>query len=865
MGKDVIAQTPVMKQFLEVKSQYEDTLVLFRMGDFYETFLEDAEITAKVLGIVLTKRANGKASNVALAGFPYHALDNYLPKLVKAGHRVAICEQVEDPKLAKGIVKREVIEVVTPGTLISDQALSKKSNRYIGSVTFQKNFAGFAFLDPSTGEFHIGECPVDQLKDNLLKFSPSEMILDESVVYSTTEWYREFRPFITQIENWIFDQDSSYRALTEHFNLKSLKGFGCDELKLAISAGGALLHHIKSNLSSALDHVSKIVPVFNEGFMGLDGFTIRNLEVFQSLATQGTHGTLVDCIDETQTAGGGRLFRRWLHYPLTDIKRINARLDVVDAFSKNVRLMKSIRESLGRTVDLERILGKVNHGKASPRDVIGIALTLQKIPDWQKELISADDQNLVLLAKSFIDTNSITEKILSLINQDTPIQVKMGNIICKGVDSDLDELRTLLNSGKEWIDNFQSSLREELDIPKLKVGFNRVFGYYIEVTKVHQDKVPETFIRKQTLVNSERYITEELKEYEDKILNAEEKIFTIESKIFSELCQFLLCTISDIHTNAKAINRMDLLVGFSATSLNQNFVRPELTNNPELEINQGRHPVVEQLLPSTEKFIPNDLSMDSTINQIHLITGPNMAGKSTYLRQVGLIVLMAQIGSFVPANSAKIGVADKLFTRVGASDNLAGGESTFLVEMNEAANILNNATNRSLILLDEIGRGTATFDGLSLAWAITEYLHNTEGVLARTLFATHYHELTDLESLLERVENHHVEVKEFGDKIVFLRSIAKGSVDKSYGIHVAQMAGLPKSVIHRATEILNHHIQQSVEKGGTSTPPEPSNPITLFQEQELILRKKLNELDVNSMTPLEALKTLDEIKKEHGL
>jgi len=497
--------------------------------------------------------------------------------------------------------------------------------------------------------------------------------------------------------------------------------------------------------------------------------------------------------------------------------------------------------------------------------VIGIALTLKKIPEWQKELKSTDDKNLESLARSFLDTTPIAEKVLSLINEDSPVQVKMGNVVCSGVDSDLDELRTLLHSGKEWIDNFQSSLREELDIPKLKVGFNRVFGYYIEVTKVHQEKVPETFIRKQTLVNSERYITAELKEYEDKILNAEEKIFTLESNIFSELCQFLLGSISDIHTNAKAINRMDLLAGFSATALNQNFVRPELTNKPELEINQGRHPVVEQLLPSTEKFIPNDLSIDSKINQIHLITGPNMAGKSTYLRQVGLIVLMAQIGSFVPAKSAKIGTVDRLFTRVGASDNLAGGESTFLVEMNEAANILNNATNKSLILLDEIGRGTATFDGLSLAWAITEYLHDTEGVAARTLFATHFHELTDLESLLERVENHHVEVKEFGDKIVFLRSIAKGSVDKSYGIHVAQMAGLPKSVIHRATEILNHHIQQSAEKGGTSGPPEPSNQITLFQEQELKLRKKLNELDVNSMTPLEALKTLDEIKKEHGL
>ena len=865
MGKNVVAQTPVMKQFLEVKSQYEDTLVLFRMGDFYETFLEDAEITAKVLGIVLTKRANGKASNVALAGFPYHALDNYLPKLVKAGYRVAICEQVEDPKLAKGIVKREVIEVVTPGTLTSDQALSDKSNRYIGSVSFEKNFAGFAFLDPSTGEFHMGECPADQLKDYLLKFSPSEMILGESVVYSTTEWYREFRPFITQIEDWVFDYVSSYRTLTQHFNLKSLKGFGCDELKLGVKTGGALMHHIKTNLSSTLDHVSKIFPVLNEGFMGLDGFTMRNLEVFQSLSTQGTHGTLVDCIDQTQTSGGGRLLRRWLHYPLTDLKRINARLDVVNAFSNNTRIMKSIRESLGKTADIERILGKVNQGKASPRDVIGIALTLQKIPEWQKELNTAGNQNLSSLAKSFIDTNLIVEKILSTINEDTPVQVKMGNVVCAGVDSDLDELRTLLHSGKEWIDNFQSSLREELDIPKLKVGFNRVFGYYIEVTKVHQDKVPETFIRKQTLVNSERFITEELKEYEEKVLNAEEKILTIESNIFSELCQFLLSSIADIHTNAKAINRTDLLAGFAATALNQNFIRPKLSDKPELEIIQGRHPVVEQLLLATEKFIPNDLCLDSTKNQIHLITGPNMAGKSTYLRQVGLIVLMAQIGSFIPAKSAKIGVVDRLFTRVGASDNLAGGESTFLVEMNEAANILNNATNKSLILLDEIGRGTATYDGLSLAWAITEYLHDTEGVAARTLFATHFHELTDLESLLERVENHHVEVKEFGDKIVFLRSIAKGTGDKSYGIHVAEMAGLPKSVIHRATEILNHHIQQSEEKGGTSTLPEPSNQMTLFQEQEFKLRKKLNELDVNTMTPLEALRTLDELKKEHGL
>ena len=865
MVKTVVAQTPVMKQFLDVKSKYEDTLVLFRMGDFYETFLEDAEITAKVLGIVLTKRANGKASEVALAGFPYHSLDNYLPKLVKAGYRVAICEQVEDPKLAKGIVKREVIEVVTQGTLTSDQALNKKSNRYIGAISFEKNSAGFAFLDPSTGEFHIGECPVEDLKNYLLKFSPSEMILGENVVYSTTDWYREFRPFITQIEDWIFDFDSSYRALITHFNLKSLKGFGCEDMKIGITTGGALMHHIKTNLSSSINHISKIVPVLNDGFMGLDGYTIRNLEVFQSLATQGTHGTLIDCIDQTQTAGGGRLLRRWLHYPLTNVNKLNHRLDVVESFLQHNRIMKSIRESLGKTADIERILGKVNQGKASPRELIGLALALKKIPEWQKELNSVDDSNLSLLAKSFVDTQTIVHKILSNINEDTPVLIKMGNVICSGVDKDLDELRVLLHSGKEWIENFQNTLRDELEIPKLKVGFNRVFGYFIEITKVHQDKVPETFIRKQTLVNSERYITDELKEYEEKVLNAEDKIISIETRLFSELCQFLLLSISKIHINAKALNRMDLLLGFSATANTQKYVRPVLTNNPELNIIHGRHPVVEQLLPATEKFIPNDLSIHSEKNQIQLVTGPNMAGKSTYLRQVGLITLMAQIGCYVPAKSAKIGVVDRLFTRVGASDNLAGGESTFLVEMNEAANILNNATHKSLILLDEIGRGTATYDGLSLAWAITEYLHNTEGVAARTIFATHYHELTDLESILDRVENYHVEVKEFGDKIVFLRSIAKGTGDKSYGIYVAQMAGLPKSVIHRATEILNHHIQQSEEKNGTSIPPEPSKQMTLFQEQELKLRKTLNELDVNSMTPMEALKTLDNIKKEHGL
>ena len=863
MGKDTVAQTPVMKQFLDVKSQYKDALVLFRMGDFYETFLEDAEITAKILGIVLTKRANGKAADVPLAGFPYHALDNYLPKLVKAGNRVAICEQVEDPKLAKGIVKREVIEVVTPGTLTSDQALSKNSNRYIGSIFYEKDIVGLAFLDPSTGEFYIGEGLSDQIQNYFIKFSPNEVILSESVLYSTSEWYNQFHPFVTQIDDWIYDYESSYRSLTQHFSMNSLKGFGCDKMLAGITAGGALMYHMKQNLSSSCNHISKMTPLRNNGTMGLDAFTIRNLEVFQSLTTQGTHGTLVDCIDKTQTPGGGRLLRRWLHNPLTDQDRIESRLNLVESFKKNQRLLKTIQKDLSKTVDIERILGKVNHGKSSPRDIVGLGLALLKIPEYQKVLEKTGDTHLSNFSKLFVDSSSIATKVLDTIKEDTPVQVKMGDVICEGVNSQLDELRSLLKSGKRWIHTFQESMREELEIPKLKVGFNKIFGYYIEITKVHQEKVPDYFIRKQTLVNSERYITEELKDYEEKVLNSEEKIFSIESEIFSELCEYLLDQIHPIHTNAKLINRMDLLTGFAAQATSHNYSRPALSNRPLLEIKKGRHPVVEQLLPPTEKFIPNDLNICSDKNQIHLITGPNMAGKSTYLRQIGLITLMAQIGSYIPAKSARIGIVDHLFTRVGASDNLAGGESTFLVEMNEAANILNNASNKSLILLDEIGRGTATFDGLSLAWAITEYLHETEDVNARTLFATHYHELTDLEDFLERVENHHVEVKEFSDKIVFLRSIAKGSGDKSYGIHVAQMAGLPKSVIHRATEILNHHINESAKKSGTSLPVKQSNQISLFKEQEFKIIKKLNKLDLDTMTPMEALQTLDELKKEY--
>ena len=861
IDKNIVPQTPVMKQFLEIKSKHKDALILFRMGDFYETFLEDAEITSKILGIVLTKRANGKASDVALAGFPHHSLDNYLPKLVRAGHRVAICEQVEDPRHAKGIVKREVIEVVTPGTLISDQALSKKSNRYIGSINIQKKNIGLAFLDLSTGEFYVGECFSEEVNSYFIKFSPNEIILRTNVTYSTSDWYLKFNPFVTQIDDWIYNHQSAYRILSEHFGVSSFKGFGCHRMEYGISAAGALLYHISQNLSSPIGHVTKIKPIIKQGRMGLDEFTIRNLEIFQSLSSRGEQGTLVACIDKTETAGGGRLLRQWLHSPLLDKGEIEDRLNLVESFTKNKDTLMMVRKILSKMIDMERIMGKVNHGKSMPRDILGIALALKDIPDILNALEKTDDMFLINYAGLFLDTKKISEKILNTINEDTSNNFKMGNIIQKGVNIELDDLRSMLHSSKSWVDSCQKSLREKLGIPKLKIAHNKIFGYYIEVTKVHQTKIPDYFIRKQTLVNSERYITEELKNYEEKILGAEEQILLIETNIFSTLCDQLLDSIGPILDNAKLINKMDLLCAFAKQANTYKYVRPSLHTEPLISIKKGRHPVVEMLLPSTEKFIPNDLDINSCKNQIHIITGPNMSGKSTYLRQIGLIVLMAQIGSFVPAESAKIGVVDRLFTRVGASDNLSAGESTFLVEMSEAANILNNATNRSLILLDEIGRGTATFDGLSLAWSIIEYLHETDGINARTLFATHYHELSSLENLMERVENHYVRVKEFDDKIVFLRSIAKGSGNKSYGIHVAQMAGLPAVVIQRAIDILNHHIDESTTKIKGLTPTNMSTRLT-SERGESKIRKVLNRIDVNNMTPIEALQTLNALKND---
>jgi len=863
--KTVASQgTPLMRQYEDVKRQYSDAIVLFRMGDFYETFNDDAVLTAKVLGIVLTKRSNGAAADVPLAGFPYHAIDNYLHKLVNAGHRVAICEQVENPKLVKGIVKRDVIEVVTPGTISSDAALNDKTNQFLACIHFHQDAAGYAVLDKSTGELFIGECLAINLTEALRKYTPREVLLGSNVVYSTSVWYRELRPFVSTVEDWVLSLDQGQRILTEHFKVRTLKGFGCADLKLGIIAAGAIFYHVENSLSGSLTHVTSISPVADEGIMGLDSFTLRNLEVFKSLATQGTHGTLIDLLDDTVTNGGGRLLKQWLTQPLTDIKKLNERLNIVDSFVSNKRQLQKCRSILEDIMDIERILGKINQSKASPRDLIGLKQSLNKIPELKKLLQSVDNNHWSKVIEKFADTNSVCILVAEQLNDEVPVQILQGNVFRAGVDKKLDELRQLAAGGKQWIADMEKEERQRTGINRLKVGFNKVFGYYLEVSKAQQDNVPENYIRKQTLVNSERYITEELKEYEEKVLSAEEDIIAIETELFANCCQKILGQAGPIQINAKILNRLDVLSTFAHLALHRKYCKPTLLENAALDIVDGRHPVVEYLLPASERFIGNDVQMDITKSQIHLITGPNMAGKSTFLRQIGLLVLMAHVGCYVPAKKATIGIVDRLFTRVGASDNLAGGESTFLVEMIEAANILNNATPQSLILLDEIGRGTATFDGLSLAWAITEYLHNYANVAARTLFATHYHELTELEHTLKRLDNYHAAVEEFGDQIIFLKKISPGPGDKSYGIHVAQMAGLPKSILSRAKEILNHHLESATQTG-TSIPPEASNQLSMFERQEAAFKNDLDKFDINKMTPMEALQKLDELKRKHGL
>lgn len=858
MKKNQTPDTPVMKQFMKIKLEHKNAIVLFRMGDFYETFLEDAIIASEVLGIVLTKRSNGKAADVPLSGFPYHTLDNYLPKLVNAGYRVAICEQTEDPAKAKGIVKREVVEVVTPGTLLSENSSHHKSNNFISSIHIAKENTGFSVLDTSTGEFYLGECNHDQLKERLLKYSPNEIVISNNLIYSDKDWYLSIRPFVSHIEDYFFEFEGSYEILIKHFGSKNLKGYGCENLTNGIVAAGALLYHVKNNLNKNIKHISKVSPINNVGLMGLDHFTIRNLEIFDTIFEHNKNGSLIGAIDLTKTSGGGRMLRQWLINPLSNKNRIVERVDVVEGFVNNSGSLNKIRNSLESTIDLQRVMGKINQQKATPRDVMGLAITLNNISEWKEILNSLHSKPLSALADQFIDSDNVVKNVFCNLNHDLPSQLKQGNIIRSGVDKKLDEYRALLKEGKNWISQFEKKMRIGLNISSLKVNYNKVFGYYIDIRKTNKQKIPETFIKKQTLVNSDRFITPELKKYEEKILNANNYIFEIEEKIFNEVCFFLIQNISIINQNAIVIHKMDVLANFALVALENNYVKPLFNDRATLSIMGGRHPVIEKVIQSSEKFISNDLAMDTKNNQIHLITGPNMAGKSTFLRQNGLIVLMAQIGCYVPAKYANIGIVDHLFTRVGASDNISSGESTFMVEMTEAANILNNATDRSLVLLDEIGRGTATYDGLSIAWSITEYLHNKDGVNPRTLFATHYHELTYLEKKLERLQNYHVEVREFEDEIIFLRSIIKGNADKSYGIHVAKMAGVPKEVIDRASKILDGEIfNTKITK--------KQNKINLnkkikLKEQEFI--NELRDIDINAVTPLEALAKLNELKNK---
>lgn len=869
MAKTTISGvTPVMRQFYKAKKENPDAVLLFRMGDFYETFEEDAKTVSKILNITLTKRANGKASSVPLAGFPYHALDSHLYKLMKAGLKVAICEQVEDPKTAKGIVRREVVEIVTPGTSVSTKFLEEKTNNYLVAVNFNKKTAGISVIDVSTGEFFIQEFPVSLMTERILAYSPTEVICPERLEKELLHSLKRQVLKITPLEPWMFNQEEAFATLTEHFGTRSLKGFGIHDNDIAVQCAGATLLYLRFNHQTDLKHVNNLRLQSDRDTMVVDNFTRKNLEIFSTMQPGGKEGSLINVIDKTVTAMGSRLLKKWLLRPLFKVNKINNRLDKVEIFVNDHQLRDQIREQLQSCSDLERLLSRLSTNRAGARDLILIKNTLKILPNIQSELASFSTFSDLLKNLDFLSsTVELLDKAISPM--DLPLSIRDGGFIADGYNEELDEYRYLMRNGKQWIASLQATEREKLNIPSLKIGFNKVFGYFIEVRRIHSEKIPETYIRKQTLVNSERYITPELKEYEEKILKAEEKVGELEYNLFQEIRQQILACITELQTNADIIAQLDVFSAMAELAVQNNYLRPKINQSTEIFIKEGRHPVVEDLLPPGEKFTPNDLQIDNNDKQIFIITGPNMSGKSTYLRQIGLIILMAQIGSFVPATEARIGVVDRIFTRVGASDNLAAGESTFLMEMNETANILNNATPKSLVLLDEIGRGTSTYDGMSIAWAVTEYLHNNETTAAKTLFATHYHELTELEKLLPRVGNLNVAVKEYGNRVAFLRKIIPGGCDRSYGIHVAKMAGVPDKIIHRANEIMANF---STEERSLPTNPDTfrkiqeqnPNQLSLFERKESELRKKLNTIDINNLTPLEALKALDDLKNEYG-
>ncbi|GAB1416623.1 DNA mismatch repair protein MutS [Paludibacter sp.] len=864
--KEEIAETPLMKQYFDIKSKHPDAILLFRCGDFYETFSKDAIVSSEILGITLTRRANGSARSVELAGFPHHALDTYLPKLVRAGMRVAICDQLEDPKLTKKLVKRGVTELVTPGVSYSDTTLNHKENNFLASVYFDKKQVGVSFLDISTGEFLVAQGTVEYVDKLLNSFSPKEVLYDRG---KRKEFEENFgnKFFIYGLEDWAYMPDSAEERLIKQFETKSLKGFGVENLPFAVVAAGAILHYLDLTHHQQTGHITQLSRIEEDRYVWLDRFTVRNLELYGSIHEGGK--SLLQVLDKTISPMGSRLLRRWVAFPLKDVKPINERLGVVEYLFKYPDLKELLIQNISLINDLERIISKVAVGRINPREVIQLKVALRAIEPIKKACSEADNPALNKIADQLNACHIISEKIEKEVQPDPPILVNRGNVIRQGIDAELDELRDLAFSGKEYLQKIQERESALTGIPSLKISFNNVFGYYIEVRNTHKDKVPDSWIRKQTLVNAERYITQELKDYEEKILGAEEKIFNIETKIFNELVLSLTDYIPAIQVNANLIAQLDCLLSFARVSEENKYVRPEINDGDVLEIKQGRHPVIEKQLPPGESYIANDVYLDNQSQQIIIVTGPNMSGKSALLRQTAIITLMAQIGCFVPVESAKIGVVDKIFTRVGASDNISQGESTFMVEMNEASSILNNLSDRSLILFDELGRGTSTYDGISIAWAIVEYIHEHPAYKAKTLFATHYHELNEMEKSFNRIKNYNVSVKEIDKKIIFLRKLVRGGSEHSFGIHVAKMAGMPQSIVKRSEQILKQLESDNRQNGiakpvGEIATQREGYQLSFFQLDDPVLeqiRDEIKGLKINELTPLEALNKLNEIKK----
>jgi DNA mismatch repair protein MutS len=863
-------ETPLMKQYYQIKGKHPDAVLLFRVGDFYETFGEDAIRAAEILGITLTRRANGSASYVELAGFPYHALDTYLPKLVRAGQRVAICEQLEDPKLTKKIVKRGITELVTPGVSISDHILDHRENNFLASVHFDKKMAGIAFLDISTGEFMTAEGSFEYIDKLLSSFKPKEVLFQKGKASEFADLFGGKYYTYTQ-DDWVYTEDAAEDRLLRHFGTKTLKGYGVQDLRYGVVAAGAILHYLDLTQHQQIGHVTSLSRIQEDKYVWLDRFTVRNLELFNAI-NEGAK-TLVQVLDKTISPMGSRMLKRWIALPLKEITAINERLSVVEYFVANPAEKERLEDLIRQIGDLERIISKVAVGRINPREVAQLKNALKAIEPVKACNGASGHPILTRFAEQLNPCLSIRERIEREISSDPPMMVNRGNVIRSGVSAELDELRTLAYSGKDFLAQMQERESARTGISSLKISYNNVFGYYIEVRNTHKDKVPPDWIRKQTLVSAERYITEELKDYETKILGAEEKILALEARLFDDLVIALTDYIQAIQLNAVVIAKLDCLLSFAGSAVENNYTKPEINETKSIDIKEGRHPVIEQQLPIGETYIANDVFLDQENQQIIIITGPNMAGKSALLRQTALIVLMGQIGSFVPASSAKIGYVDKIFTRVGASDNISLGESTFMVEMHEAASILNNLSDRSLILLDELGRGTSTYDGISIAWSIVEYIHEHPHTRAKTLFATHYHELNEMEKSFGRVKNYNVSVKEIGNKVIFLRKLVAGGSNHSFGIHVARMAGMPPSVVGRANEILLQ-LEGNNRKGSLSKPlkgmaeKREGFQLSFFQLDDPVLkaiRDEIKSLDVNQITPIEALNKLNEIKKLTGL